>query len=287
MATSFQIARRYLGKRVKVTMDRPLGSVHSKHGFKYEANYGYVEGVKAPDGEDLDAYYLGVNEPLQEAEGVCVAIAHRANDDDDKLIVLPEGQEMTDAEIMSAILFQEQWFDTTIFRGDGLREVIKRLRTSPSTLCILCGLPYSGKSFIAVEIAQQTGCAVVAIDDFFHARGYVWDTSTLPDTEAWDSIFREAYDATETALANGQSVLFDSTNHTRVSRDRLREVAKRAGAQSLVVYVEAPAEVLWERWRKSESDKTRHVIPKELVEQTIAAFEPPTEDENIAVLHNE
>ncbi|OGG59432.1 inorganic pyrophosphatase [Candidatus Kaiserbacteria bacterium RIFCSPHIGHO2_02_FULL_50_50] len=107
----------YLGKEVKVAFDRPLGSTHPKHGWVYEANYGYVPGVKAPDGDDLDVYYLGVTEPLQEAEGVCIAIIHRENDDDDKLIIVPKGVELTDAEIREATNFQEQWFKSRIVRN--------------------------------------------------------------------------------------------------------------------------------------------------------------------------
>lgn len=113
---SLELAKQFLGKEVEVVMDRPLGTKHPKHGFVYEANYGFVEGVKAPDGEDLDAYYLGVNEPKERAFGKCVAIAHRRDNDDDKLVVLPEGNEMTDEQIMSTIKFQEQWFDTEIVR---------------------------------------------------------------------------------------------------------------------------------------------------------------------------
>lgn len=114
--TSFELAKELLGKKVVVTMDRPLGTRHPKHNFVYEVNYGYIAGIKAPDGEDLDAYFLGIKEPVQSAEGVCIAIAHRRDNDDDKLIVAPEGVIISDDEIMSAIRFQEQWFDTEIAR---------------------------------------------------------------------------------------------------------------------------------------------------------------------------
>lgn len=113
---SLELAKEQLGKVVQVTMDRPLGSTHPKHGFVYEVNYGYIAGIKAPDGEDLDAYFLGVDAPIQTGEGVCIAIAHRRDNDDDKLIVVPEGVTMSDEEILSAIHFQEQWFDTVIVR---------------------------------------------------------------------------------------------------------------------------------------------------------------------------
>jgi len=116
ISQSLQLAKKLLGKEVEITMDRPLGSKHPKHGFVYEANYGFIEGIKAPDGEDLDAYFLGVKEPLQKAKGICIAIAHRKDNDDDKLIVVPNKTEMTDEEIMSVIRFQEQWFDTVIVR---------------------------------------------------------------------------------------------------------------------------------------------------------------------------
>lgn len=113
---SLTLARQYVGKEVDLTIDRPLGSKHPKHGFVYEVNYGFITGVKAPDGEDLDAYYLGADKPLKRAHGTCIAIAHRRNDDDDKLIVVPLGTVMSDEHIMSAIHFQEQWFDTEIVR---------------------------------------------------------------------------------------------------------------------------------------------------------------------------
>jgi len=113
---SLEIAKEYLGKKVRVVFDRPLGTNHPKHGFVYEANYGYLPRIKAPDGEDLDAYYLGVAEPLQEAEGSCIAIIHRENNDDDKLVVVPDGVELSDEEILRATAFQEQWFKSIIVR---------------------------------------------------------------------------------------------------------------------------------------------------------------------------
>ena len=98
-------------------MDRPLGSKHPKHGFIYEINYGYVPGTQSADGEELDAYYLGFGRPLHAAEGRCIAIIHRLNDDDDKLVIVPETQtDLSDSEIAQAVDFQEQWFDYEILR---------------------------------------------------------------------------------------------------------------------------------------------------------------------------
>jgi inorganic pyrophosphatase len=109
----------YLGQTVEVKMDRPLGTAHPKHGWKYEANYGFIPGTKNADGEELDAYVLGVNEPLETFKGTCIAIIHRLNDDDDKLVVVPEtAVGMTDEEIRTATHFQEQFFKSEILRAE-------------------------------------------------------------------------------------------------------------------------------------------------------------------------
>ena len=85
----------YLNKNVQVIMDRPLGSKHPKHGFEYLTNYGYIPGTISGDGEELDAYFLGVDKPLAKFQGTCIAIIHRTNDDDDKLIVVDESSKKT------------------------------------------------------------------------------------------------------------------------------------------------------------------------------------------------
>ncbi len=113
---SLKIAKQFLGKEVEVIFDRPLGSTHPKHNYVYEVNYGYIDNVKAPDGENLDAYYLGTNEPLQRAVGIVKAIVHRLNDDDDKLVVMPKEISMTDEEIDKTVDFQEKWFKHQIIR---------------------------------------------------------------------------------------------------------------------------------------------------------------------------
>lgn len=89
---SLEIARPYLNQVVTVTIDRPLGSKHPKHDFVYPINYGYIKNAAAPDGQDLDAYVLGVGESVGSFAGRCIAIVHRNDDDDDKLVVAGERQ---------------------------------------------------------------------------------------------------------------------------------------------------------------------------------------------------
>ncbi len=110
-------ATKFLGEIVKIKIDRPLNSKHPKHGFVYEVNYGFIPDTKAPDGEEIDAYVLGVNEPIEEFTGKCIAIIHRSNDNDDKLVVVPENfKEISDEEILKLVDFQEKWFKSAVIR---------------------------------------------------------------------------------------------------------------------------------------------------------------------------
>ncbi len=115
MSTSLTLATPFLGREVEVLIDRPLGSRHPRHpDIVYGMNYGYVSGTSAPDGEELDAYVLGVEEPLERFLGVCIALIHRLDDDDDKLVVVPAGVTLTDAEIIAAVAFQERFFESVV-----------------------------------------------------------------------------------------------------------------------------------------------------------------------------
>ena len=106
----------YLGKSVSIVIDRKLGTKHPKHGFIYMVNYGYVPNTVSGDGEELDAYLLGVVEPVYEFIGKVIAVIHRTNDDDDKLVVVPENREYSDDAIRALTEFQEQYFESVIIR---------------------------------------------------------------------------------------------------------------------------------------------------------------------------
>ena len=100
----------FLGKKVHIVMDRPMGVKHPKWNFIYPLNYGYVPNTISGDGAKLDAYIIGVFEPLEEYEGKCIAAIHRLDDDDDKLIIAPEGKIYTREQIEALVEFQERFF---------------------------------------------------------------------------------------------------------------------------------------------------------------------------------
>ena len=108
--------RSYLGKIVRIGIDRPIGYVHKKERYTltYRINYGYIPGVLGGDGEELDVYLLGVDVPVAEYEARVIAIAHRENDVEDKLVAAPVGMTLSETEVRAAIDFQERYYDTHI-----------------------------------------------------------------------------------------------------------------------------------------------------------------------------
>ena len=102
-------------KTVTVTVDRPAGSFHPEHkDLYYPINYGYIEGIMGGDGEEQDAYILGIEEPLESFVGRVIAIIHRLDDVECKLVVAPEGACFTREDIIAATDFQERFFNIEI-----------------------------------------------------------------------------------------------------------------------------------------------------------------------------
>lgn len=106
-----------IGIVVKVIVDRPLGSYHPAHkDIYYPINYGYIEGIIAPDGEEQDAYILGVHTAVKEFTGRIIAIIHRDDDIEEKWVVAPENMDLSEEEIMKQVEFQERYFKSRVIK---------------------------------------------------------------------------------------------------------------------------------------------------------------------------
>lgn len=107
-----KIIQEHMGKLVHVIVDRPVGYDHE--GLVYPVNYGYIPGLVAGDGEEQDAYILGISEPLTEFDGQVVGAVCRKDDCEDKLVVAPAGSRYHQGRIAEAVHFAEQYFDVRI-----------------------------------------------------------------------------------------------------------------------------------------------------------------------------
>jgi len=108
--------KKILNKQVQVIIDRPLGSKHRKYpDIVNSINYGYIKDIYSGDGEEQDAYILGVNEPIKIYNDEIIAILHRLNDVEDKWIVLDESDNYIKDEIEKIIDFKEKYFEHELF----------------------------------------------------------------------------------------------------------------------------------------------------------------------------
>jgi inorganic pyrophosphatase len=105
---------KFIGMNLDVIIDRPIGFRHPDYGFYYPINYGYIPKTISGDGEELDAYILGIKYPLKKFRGLCVAVIKRKSMDDDKLIMVPENYSFSINEIIEETKFQEKWFSIEI-----------------------------------------------------------------------------------------------------------------------------------------------------------------------------
>ena len=104
-----------IGKKMTVTMDRPIGAEHPKHpGIIYPINYGYIDGLLGGDGEEQDVYVLDTDFPLEKCEATIIAVVHRFDDDECKWVASYNGTNHPAEEIAKAIHFQEQFHDSIV-----------------------------------------------------------------------------------------------------------------------------------------------------------------------------
>lgn len=100
------------------------------------------------------------------------------------------------------------------------------------SLIIFGGLPGTGKTTIARELARQTGATYVRVDTIEHALSDASGVKPLNDLG-----YRVAYAVAEENLRLSRTVIADSVNPLVITRDAWRDVAKRAGAMALEVEI--------------------------------------------------
>ncbi len=178
------LVQSYLGKTVSVKIDRPIEYVHHKKHvtLHYPINYGYLPGVLGGDGEELDVYVLGIDVPVDVCSVCVIGIVYRENDVEDKLIAAPEGMVFDQAQIASAIHFQEQYYRTAVealFQKScgavlyrkrcGVTEYLLLLQRRSQTWSFPKGHMEAGeteKQTALREVREETGLDVVFSESF-------------------------------------------------------------------------------------------------------------------------
>ena len=146
--------------------------------------------------------------------------------------------------------------------------------TIPARLYILCGLPFAGKSTLALALAGRFGWVIISIDAINHELGLGLNGEPMA-LEQWDETYAEAYHRLSEALAAQQTVIFDAVSYTRAQRDELRAIAAQHGASTCVIYLDTPADVCRGRWLANRATGARYDVRDEDFEHVVTRFEPP------------
>lgn len=264
-------SKQYLGKNVYVKIDRPLGSLHPKHNFVYEVNYGYIPNTISGDNEELDAYVLGINTPLSEFEGVCIAVLHRTNDNDDKLIVVPSNTYFSDAEIEQQTAFQEKWF----------RHVL--IRSKPA-IYLMCGFLGFGKTTAAKKLEQELPAIRFTHDEIMLKRfGRTPDNFQARYKEVDDFIRNE----TANAIKSGKNVILDYGFWNKEKRAEYFQWAKTLTPNVQFYAILCNIDVARKRIiQRSQNNPDELFIDENCFNNFLQKYEPMSPDEGYPTIFN-
>ncbi|GHO61912.1 hypothetical protein KSC_008040 [Ktedonobacter sp. SOSP1-52] len=149
-----------------------------------------------------------------------------------------------------------------------------------STLYILCGFPFTGKSTLARELESWLGIKRVSIDEINGERGS-WNDETGMSAEEWERTYQEAYLRIATHLSQNEDVIDESANFTREQRDRLRDIAEQHHAHARVIFIDIPLSEARRRWQANRQTRIRADVRDEDFAHVVDNFAPPTQDEHV------
>ena len=153
----------------------------------------------------------------------------------------------------------------------------KAMKQKSSTrLVLICGLPASGKTTLARELARRIPAIRLNKDHWTTQLGH----------DVWDDEFRLRLEAqlwalTQELLAQGQSVILEWGHWARVERDEKRLGARALGVGVELHYLDAPLEELMARVerRTASGEWTASPITRAHFEQWATIFQAPDEEE--------
>ncbi|WP_031262027.1 AAA family ATPase [Curtobacterium sp. B18] len=148
-------------------------------------------------------------------------------------------------------------------------------------LVLTCGLSFSGKSTLAVEMSKALPAALLSLDQINEERG-LRGGQGIP-SEEWAATNRIAHERARALLADGRHVVVDDTGSPRFIRDEWRATASSAGAPFVLVWVQIDRELQRQRVLANRADPGRPDVTDAVLEEHGASFEAPGDEEPFVV----
>ena len=143
---------------------------------------------------------------------------------------------------------------------------------TPPRLILICGLPGSGKTTLAQELAPKVPAVRLSPDEWKHDLGIdYYDEPRRVQLE--NRLWRLGQEL----LTLGQSVILENGFWTRKERDELRLNARTLGVAVELHYLEAPVEELWRRLQLRNDEARPGAVPitREDLQRWALQFEAP------------
>ncbi len=149
-----------------------------------------------------------------------------------------------------------------------------------TTLIMMCGLPFSGKTTLARILSRTLNWMYISLDDTISALGF-WDQGYDITQNQWNEAYTKAHNTVRTALQEGNSVIYDETNYRRLHRDRLRQIAVETRTRSYVVYLDVSLAEVQARIIANRIQLQRGDITDEALRYVVERIEPPMPEEHV------
>jgi len=145
-------------------------------------------------------------------------------------------------------------------------------KAQESRLIIVCGLPGSGKTTFAKALENSLGAIRFSPDDWMDALSInLWDEEKRARIEALQ------WKIAQQLLALGLVVIIEWGTWGRSERDALRLGARALGVAVELHYLNAPADVLFDRIQRRGMENP--AIERDTVTRWLDSFQAPTPEE--------
>ncbi len=150
-----------------------------------------------------------------------------------------------------------------------------------TSLYLLCGLPCSGKTTFANQLAKEKRAIVLSLDKIILTLFHKEDTFETHH-EYVQRVEKVFFPLVCNLLCQGCNVVMDFPAHTKSERESLRQLATQSGAETQLYYLQASIETIKRRvqQRNAALKDGEYLIPDWLLNRIIEKIEPPDTSEN-------
>jgi len=150
-------------------------------------------------------------------------------------------------------------------------------------LYMLTGLPFSGKSTLAKQLAEALQMKVLSYDHDIYEHYKDTVPAGTSKAEEFDRVQAIAREHLRALLERGESVIYDDLNLEESDRQKVQEVVHACHARSVIIYANTPLDVIQRRREANNTTHGREHIRESTMQLDISLFQPPHPEESVWV----